>query len=339
MTPDQKGRRGLQFSLRSSLVVFTIVAVMLAWLAYERSQVQAKRNAIEAITALNGFIRYDDKNTNRPKWIRYVLGDDMPGEVVEIGLGGMEATTEHFAPLKNFPRLESLSLMFVKIDASVVRFDGLSELQSLAISADELSDEALGHLAKLPHLRSLEIQGGHVTGSGLAHLEGLAELESLALHTPVRNDGMKHLIELHNLRDLDLCKTDVTDEGLDNVALLTKLEYLRLNGLKVSDNGLPKLQPLKGLKTLHLRYCIDVTDDGLKHLANFKQLENLEIGPSITDAGLPSLEVLPQLKDVSLWQTTVTQEGIDRLRIVFPKIEVDNVGPPIGPGVSSTYVK
>ena len=59
----------------------------------------------------------------------------------------------------------------------------------------------------------------------------------------------------------------------------------------MTDAGLAHLKELKGLQTLHLRFCMKVTDAGLLHLKELKGLRELRLdGIKVTDAGIAELK-------------------------------------------------
>jgi hypothetical protein len=69
-----------------------------------------------------------------------------------------------------------------------------------------------------------------------------------------------------------------------------------------------------------------VTDAGLPHLRVLKDLKTLSLGSSqVTDAGLPHLRDLKDLRKLSLYGTQVTDAGLARLRD-FPNLGFLNLG-------------
>ena len=120
---------------------------------------------------------------------------------------------------------------------------------------DGFTDEALGHVAKIPTLTELDLGDAWVTDAGL-----------------------KALASLKKLRRLQLGWTkDVGDAGLHFVLACANLEFLGLGGTKVTDAGLPLLAKLPRLKELHLQGTA-VTDAGFERLAAVKSLATVRIG-------------------------------------------------------------
>jgi hypothetical protein len=70
-------------------------------------------------------------------------------------------------------------------------------------------------------------------------------------------------------------------------------------------------------------------DDDLVHLKGFPNLEDLSLdGSPITDAGLEHLRTLKTLKRVSLGNTQVTQRGLDDLQEALPNATISCYPPP-----------
>ena len=83
---------------------------------------------------------------------------------------------------------------------------------------------------------------------------------------------------------VDLHGSWVTDGDLAVLERLPQLRTLDLSYTHVSDLGLERLRPLKGVTDLNLRYAEHVTDEGLAHLKGWKKLEKIDVtGTKITD--------------------------------------------------------
>ena len=70
-------------------------------------------------------------------------------------------------------------------------------------------------------------------------------------------------------------------------------------------------------------YCQQITDAGMVHLKDLKNLEVLYLNHTrITDAGLVHLEGLTNLEYLNLEQTHVTDEGVKKLQEALPDCEI-----------------
>ena len=108
-----------------------------------------------------------------------------------------------------------------------------------------------------------------------------------------------HVKGLTNLQLLFL-PDQITDAGMEHLKNLTNVTNLGLEGTQVTDAGL----------------------EHLKGLTNLSFLLGLS-GTKITDAGLEHLKGLKKLKYVSLQNTKVSQEGVDKLKKALPKCKID----------------
>ncbi|MEW4455519.1 hypothetical protein AB1L30_22810 [Bremerella sp. JC817] len=77
------------------------------------------------------------------------------------------------------------------------------------------------------------------------------------------------------LKGVDISEADVTTKGIENLAGATDLEFLSLMDTRV--DSIASLKGLTKLKNLSLypTYDVEMGDDGLEGLENFKQLEDL----------------------------------------------------------------
>ena len=99
-------------------------------------------------------------------------------------------------------------------------------------------------------------------------------------------------------------------EGELTKAELAKVTRLNLGFTKITDEGLKDVAKFQQLEWLVL---IDtkITDAGLKDMAKLRKLEELRLdGTKITDEGLKDVAKLQNLKGLSLNFTQVTDEGL-----------------------------
>lgn len=111
---------------------------------------------------------------------------------------------------------------------------------------------------------------------------------------------------LTNLEDLNLTDPDIGDTGLKHLAALTDLKYLRIGG------------------------STNLTDDGLKHLANMRRPDSLFIGDSrITGQGLAHLHPLKTLHIIRINSTIpIGGQVIARLRTELPHFKALDISRP-----------
>jgi hypothetical protein len=114
----------------------------------------------------------------------------------------------------------------------------------------------------------------------------------------------------------------IDDAGLYRLRRLRSLTFLSLRSARVTDAGLVQLRDLDRLRCLWLAWDPGIGDRGLAELAlHHPQLEELDLTyTALTDAGLPYLRMLQNLRILSLAGTAVTDAGVDTL-ILLPHIQ------------------
>src|SRR4051812_18781583 len=99
MNEGQKKRRGwLPFSLRTLLIVSTLVSVGLGWMGNTIVRVKQQRASVTMIHAARGRVRFDyqwrlDQEPPGPEWMRILIGDDV--------FASVDAVTVDFADVKD----------------------------------------------------------------------------------------------------------------------------------------------------------------------------------------------------------------------------------------------
>jgi serine/threonine protein kinase/Leucine-rich repeat (LRR) protein len=259
--------------------------------------------------------------------------------VTDVGLKNLEPLTG----------LQSLVLEGTRVsDAGLISLRPLTELINLSLANTAVTDAGLKHLQGLTKLESLWLAGTPVTGSGLiplkalknlhllilnwtgvsdaalVQLEGLPQLVQLGLRgTHVTDAGLAHLRALTKLRILNLSALPVTDAGLDALPLLNNLEHLDLDRTRVTDAGLLRLNRLTRLDALYLGET-GVTEAGLNNLQGLKNLHALGLQglARVSDAAVPRILHLQNLREVDLRDTHVSAKGFAVLKGFLPKLKI-----------------
>ena len=163
-------RRWFQFSLRTLLVVLTVLCLGPgSYVAYEQGKVRKQQGAVVAIESLGGYVFYDERPPRRSGLTRVILGDDTFGNVNGVDFNPLKTenrqiTNADLRHLRSFPLLDHLALK----------------------NCRQITDGGLAELSGLPNLRYLYLNDTPVTDAGLVHLAGLGNLEELSLtHTQV----------------------------------------------------------------------------------------------------------------------------------------------------------
>ncbi len=201
----------------------------------------------------------------------------------------------------------------------------LPALQSLDLSETQIGDSGVQHLQELRDLKKLDLCNTRVTKKGVALIvEKLPQLKSLSLGGFSLGNGVPRLISrLASLEELDLGGVICTDDDLTSLASLKSLKTLRLFW-RIGDVGLAVLRKLTKLEKLDL-YSSQVTDSGLLSLKSMKRLKWLRLMHvrGVTDAGIHFLASCKSLETLIIAGTSISADGVARLRKLLPNCEVD----------------
>ncbi|MBC7351848.1 MAG: hypothetical protein H5U08_05775 [Thermogutta sp.] len=244
--------------------------------------------------------------------------------------------------LAQLPRLRLLDLRnCAGVNAQVLtRLAELPQLVDLRLRGYHIDDACLSAVGRFPRLVSFTLEESPATSNGLQALAPLS-LESLTLFQctslndealaavvtgwtklrtlslrdlPVRGTFLSQLRSHASLRVLNLPQTMVNDSALEALRSMPSLEELSLAQTLITDAGLEHIATISTLRKLNVAQT-QVTDAGVQYLSHLSHLESLDLSgnPGITDAAVPFLEKLPQLREVFLDGTSVTGEGLKRL--------------------------
>jgi len=259
--------------------------------------------------------------------------------------GGPKVGDHHLRDLASLTGLKQLHLSSTNIThRGIQHILGLKELNYLEISSDRLDNRALPYIAELTSLETL-VLGAPVTDEGLRSLAPLKNLKELFLSVKnIRGPGLRHLAELPNLQYLQVKYTaykgkyvfadsslryvkdipslrhlkvwwrlPITERGIAYLAECTQLEQIELGKLPATDRNLAQLKALPRLKGLDVSGGESkVTDAGMVHVGQMKQLESLSLPSAISDVGVAQLAGLKKLKSLQIGGP-ITDGGISRL--------------------------
>jgi hypothetical protein len=288
--PARPPRRWLRFSLRTFLLLVTVLCI---WLGLKVNEALRQKRAVEALEALGAQIAYahqrvkngfDTKiDLNVPSWARAVLGDDFFRTVTSVS----------FLPRFTEDRNETLPY--------------------------SITDNDLACLADLPWLEQFFVVDAPISDAGVAHLANPDRLlRFVAVSTHIGDATLKRLALATRLDRIQVDDTRITDEGLLALGGLENLKILGLGDTRISDEGLEVIREMTALEYLVLART-DITNTGLAHLRESNKLMILYLhGTRVTDEGLVHLHGLPMLSRVLLNETQVTPEGIAKLKAASP---------------------
>ena len=149
----------------------------------------------------------------------------------------------------------------------------------------------------------------------VAKISHLKNLRTIKLgRCDVSDLGARGIRNLPLLRSFDLSYSLVSNKSLPVIGKLTGLEELTLNSVDLSNAAFSHIGRLPKLSALYLRNS-QVTDAMINDLKPGKSLSVIDLGnnSAITDASLPALAILPNLKTVNLSGTSVNVRSLTKL--------------------------
>jgi Leucine-rich repeat (LRR) protein len=134
--------------------------------------------------------------------------------------------------------------------------------------------------------------------------------------TSVTDEGIEHLSSLAQLTTLVLMDNEITDRGVEFLLSLKQLEYLDLDRTRITDASLVILSQLPNLGTL---YVSDVPLSDLSPLTGMGLHRLYVNSPHVDDRAIGVLNSMLNLRHLSVPFTSITDDGLARLRL--PRLE------------------
>lgn len=329
--------RWFRFSLRTLLVLTTLVCV---WLGLQVNQAARQRRAVQAIEELDAELVFahdvegslSDAGEDgflsevphwldeppAPAWLVRVLGPDYFRRAVYLRElpHGPDHLTQVLRAIAGLTTIERVDLHSAARRQDLQLLSTLRGLRVLDLNWGGIEVDALPDLAKLTRLEVLSL--GEVDSDPrpfLARLTSLRRLDagSYCDDNGEASDTLSYLGGLRLLEDLRLNGAYVTKPGRTALASLTRLRRLDLPGVEMDDWVAQPLVNLKELRDLDLSGA-NLTDGALEQLAKLPALRRLNLaGAEIGDEGIMHLSSSKALESLDLTRTKVTDAGLASL--------------------------
>ena len=254
-----------------------------------------------------------------------------PKDVQVLDLGSKPIMDEQLIYLAGWVGLHTLNLGGTRITGRSLRqLHGLTGLRHLAFTPVSWPpdpsrprvpmDDELIAIEGLVNLETLYLNADQLAGPGIAYLRSLPRLYTLRLST-VRgfsSEGWARIGELRTLRNLDLSGSPLSDTNLDPIGNLTDLRELNLARTWYRDS-LGFVQALKQLRAICISHT-RIVDAELAHLTELPALKEVDCSEnSIGDEAVLHLAAIPALNDLNLsaydtgLSPTITMRGCQLL--------------------------
>ncbi len=327
----QSVKRLMRFSLRTALLLLTLLCAALGWWVVRAERQKA---AVAAVREAGGRVHYTLEFDSKgyfaknpqpwaPAWLRDKFGEDL-----FITLDGVyferretdDKIVERLVPkLRQVASLRWLELRDSSItDAAMHDIATLTQLKRLFIrsSADDsaprtqITDMGLAQLKSLRKLRHLSLGGCTIDGSAFEHLGALRHLELIDLRETDFNDAAaRHLPQFPYLTCLNLWKTRVTDAAAGEIAHLGRLEELYFWDNKLTDAAAAELAKLTRLKVLDLSGT-QFSDAGVRELRTLSELQEMRLDNTLVQDAC--VDEFPKLRDLQVGWTRASDTLLER---------------------------
>ncbi|MCA9171912.1 MAG: hypothetical protein KDB23_29795, partial [Planctomycetales bacterium] len=226
-------------------------------------------------------------------------------------------------------------------DAWLKRFSGLSKLQLASLQNANVTGAGIVALCQCRELKQISLFSTTYDGEHIQQLTTLPGLESLSINAPIRASHVAQVGEFPALQYFGISARESLGDGLTTFradqlitlncepasdALLNSLDrfpelaMLHVSGIEVTDQGLKSLAANMRLRLLVLRDTA-VTDAGLAALRKLP-LHALTLKGKFTDAAIPHLVTMPNLKQLEFEDATISDAAVESLRSSQPTLTV-----------------
>jgi hypothetical protein len=206
-------------------------------------------------------------------------------------------------------------------DADVEHLSSLTNLRSISFASTKLSDEGLASFPDLPQLIKLDLSRTEITGKSLANLSCCPELIVLKLRgTSLRKGVLVELAPLKKLQEMSLRDTEIVGEDLSPLAHLPNLTIFDLRDTSIGDDDVRHLLKPTHLSRIDLRGTQITRQGRFELIQHDNALIRVDWDVSKYDAtdqsddDLAVLEYMPDLWEVRLASTRITDQGLLHIR-------------------------
>lgn len=245
-----------------------------------------------------------------------------------LTLTSMPIGAEGLKPLKNFPKLDRLDLMYV--EGPVEAFSPLSDLKSVRearLTMTNLDGSAFS--AGMHGLETLVLVGG-LTDDHMQKLAGLQNIKVVSMDSgSVTDDAVRVISGFPKLQMVHLAAGQkLSDQSMKWLSQSKTLQRINLKGPRTSDRGVEYLQNLKTLKSLSLQFTV-TTSRCLESLVKLEGLSVLGLrGDNIDDEFIRKAALLPSLTELSVHSEKLTDASLEALKeckLTSLRIESPNI--------------
>lgn len=238
---------------------------------------------------------------------------------------------QQMAAIGQIPNLESVVIANSQVDgASVAQLAAATKLAVLDANNTQTDDSSIAALKACP-LRVVKLIQTRVTDATVLALGAMPTIEEVVLIQCQVTGKAFQKAAFANLKKLDVAQTNFGPDGLIAIKKLKKLERLGLFSCGLTlDNGTvvdTRLNVFKGFPELKELVLAGngMTSLGVANMiAGHKSLEVLHLNQlrAVGDPGIARLVTCPNLKELHVTETAVSQAGAAALKAKLPNLTV-----------------
>lgn len=153
-----------------------------------------------------------------------------------------------------------------------------------------LTNDDMKYIVFFPEVEGVHLSDKNITDEVFYYLQDLKKITALSLYnTSVTGAGFNYLTDKSGLIIFDFGGSPVTDKGIEYISQISFSDHviiLNLKGSKITDEGMKYFEKIRfGKGRINLRNT-SVTDKGIKNLAGFKDLVEVDlINTGVTESG------------------------------------------------------
>lgn len=249
--------------------------------------VKAAREAVDKVRTYSGASAIAEEMGGWPEWTSYCRG-------LSTRLGKPVKP----AKLSRQPKGNN-EVEFARAKECGFKEEKGAVVELAAGSQSELSDIDMQQVAGFKKLKALALFRQKVTDKGLLSLAPLKRLESLSIREcEIKGTGFAKL-DLPRLKNLNFGRKNA-DAVLKNCGHLTGLREVDVHSTDLTDKGLKSLAQFPSLEKLLISSCPGVNGSALQHLRELKLKKIDAADNKFTAVGFQALLGLTHLRDLSL---------------------------------------
>ena len=335
ITEKHRGR-WLSFSLRTMVLLLTVVCLFLGWIGPKWVEAQREKAAVEMIAAAGAMIQYDyqdnwehgdpDPVPHGAFVLRYLLGEHILSRATTVYFYPGSKPNEAADILPELTQLRTVTFgTDVELtDASVEALAGCENLTKIWMASGVISANQLAILSRAKSIQHLNLCDRSASDACLQQLHRFPNLRSLSIDSTLTTDiGFQAIAEVSSLESLVARSIpNVTNQGVTPLHRLTRLKKLHIpyssGSNQLTEACLPDILKIRSLEDLHLSFYKTRVPFEPGHYAQFESLSHLKKlslrHSNIQDEALSSIGKLVQLEELSLGWTDITDEGIVHLK-------------------------